>query len=580
MLKKSILTPVLSGVLAVTVVGSGAYYFMNQKSADKDDDESSSQSQDDSSKKDKDGGADVDIKVNDAELQAGIDKAADKLDEVKDGVTDQVDTVTKAMTGDLDYAYNASLTVTPGEVIAGEVDLKSFAINASAKQKGEASQFTLQGVYDGKTLATANIIGDRSGGNLYAQVPELSSSYVSVSAEQLKSMMEQTIQAPMQAYTQKAADVAAENGGEVGVDRKAAPDYKELLAAFETIDSEALEQDLLEYVQAAAAQFPEGKDAEATKGEVDGVSYELTTKTYDVTQGDALNVYKAVLEKAKDDSLIKDFLDQDVIKQTTGTNGSADFVTSIDELIKELDEAADDASAEAVSFDVMFDADGSIAGFKMDVDNEGVYAVVANVDSNIVVDIKFDGGDDVQMAATGVIKNENDTLNGSVKFTSTSKNNESGDMTMVYTLENVKTTDDVMTGTVKFDVTASGKTVGMVFTSNSTADKTDLLFSSTMDGKSIFDIAFTLEQTDASDITIPTDAIAIDLETQEGVDKYAATLDVEGFQANIKDALGEELYNQIMGSSKDVIDDAQTITKVPEESKDDTTTTGRIVKAN
>lgn len=553
MLKKSILTPVLSGVLAVSVVGSGAYYFMNQKNVDKDD-ESSSQSEDKDGKKAKKG-TDVDIKVEDKELQAGLDKAVDKIGDVKDGVADQVDTVTKAMTGDLDFSYNSSLTFTPGDAITQQADIKSVAITASAKQKGEASQFTLSGLYDGKTLATANIIGDRSGGNVYAQVPELSSSYMSVSLDQLKAKLEEAVKAPMQAYTQRAAAAAAAAGGDSDQGAVAqAPDYKALADAFNSIDPEALEKDIGEYAQAIADNFPEGVDAEATKGTVDGVSYELATKTYKVTEADAVNMAKAVLEKAKDDDLIKDFLDQDVIKQTTGSQGSSDFVSEIDALLAEMDKDTE-GDSEVISFDVMFDADGGFAGFNMGIDGEGIYAVVTKVDNNVVVDVKFDGGDDVNMTAAGVITDENDTLNGSVKFNAESKNNESGNMEMVYTLKDVKTTDDVMTGTVSLDVTADGKTVGLVFTSNSTKDKTDLLFSTTMDGVNLFDIAFILEQTDASDIDIPTDAFAIDLESGEGFDKYAATIDVEGFQNNIKDALGEELYNKILGTRNDVIDD-------------------------
>ena len=570
MLKKSILTPVLSGVLAVTVVGSGAYYFMNQKNVDKDDDESSSQSQkDDSSKKESGSDDSISIDVEDKELQAGLDKATDKFDEVKTGVADQVDTMSKALTGDLDFAYNASFTITPGEMLTeqeGFPALKSFGLDASAKQKGDMSQFTIAGVYDGKTLASANIVGDRNGGNVYAQVPELSSTYVSVSAEQLKAQLEKAVTAPVEAYTRRSAQIAQAQDEDTmpNPDAQTAemPDFNELIAVFDSIDEEALATDIEEYLQVIADNFPEGKDAEATKGTVDGVSYELATKTYDVTEADAIKISKALAEKAKDDSIIKDFLDNETVKQMTQSNGSADFVASMDELIKSLDEQEADGG-EAVSFDVMFDADGAIAGFKMDVDNEGFYGVITTVGDDLVVDVKFDGGDDFTMTATGVIKNENGTQNGSIKVDSSSKNSDSGksnNFSMVYTLKDVKTVDDVMSGTVSIEATAGEQTVGLVFTSNSTKDKTDLVFSSTLDGKSIFDIAFTLEQTDASDITVPTDAIAIDLETGDGADKYAATLDLEGFEAHIKDVLGEELFNSIMGSSRQAIDDVQTIT--------------------
>lgn len=556
MLKKSILTPVLSGVLAVTVVGSGAYYFVNQKNADKDD-ESSSQSQDKDGKKK--GSDSIELKVSDEELQKGLDKATDKIEVVKSSMADQVETVTKAVSGDLDFAYNASLTVTPGEMLTQGADIKSIALNVAAKQKGDAAQLTLEGQYGGQTLATANIIGDRSGGNVYAQVPELSDTYVSVSLEQLKTMAENAIQAPMQAYTQKSAEAIAEQqGGAIDESNVKVPDYNALIEALESVDQEALEQDIAEYAQTIAENFPEGKDAEATKGEVDGVSYELTTKTYDVTEADAMKITKAVIEKAKDDTLIKDFLDNETIKEFTLSDSSA-FVAGLDEMLAEMEDNSIDESGEVVSFDVMFDSEGAIAGFKMENDGEGIYAVSTAVGDDYVVDMKFNGGSDADMTVAGVIKNENDTLNGSIKMDNKTSSGE-GDYNMVFALKDVKTTDNVMSGTVSFDATANGKTVGLVFTSNSTADKTDFVFSSSMDGKSIFDIAFTLEQTDASDIAVPSDAIAIDLESGEGTDKYAATLDIQGFQDHLKDVLGEELFGKIVGTGTNVIEDAQTAT--------------------
>lgn len=532
MLKKSILTPVLSGVLAVTVVGSGAYYFVNQNGADKDD----------SSKSDS---AEKDIKKG---VEKTTDKVTDKVSEVKDSVSDQVDTIEKAISGDLDFSYNASLTVTPGEVITQQADIKSIALNASAKQKGDASQLTLSGVYDSKTLATANIIADRASGNLYAQVPELSSSYVSVSSDQLKSVIGQAVQAPLQTYAQSAQAAAAENNVQM-------PDYNELIAAIETIDPDALEKDIEEYLQTVVDNFPEGKDAANTTGTVDGISYDLTTKTYDVTEGDAQKIAKAVLEKAKDDSLIKDFLDQDAIK-SLGEISSEEYVNAIDGLLNELEKAESDAGDDAISFDVMFDADGVIAGYNFKIDDEGMFCVFTTVGDDLVVDVDFDGGDEFQMTMAGAIKDDNGTLNGSIKVDATGKKYDyetdkevDQKINMAYTLTDVKTADGVMSGTLSFDAEVDGQTVGIVFTSNSTADKTDLVFSASMNSQKMFDIAFLLEQTDASDITVPTDAIAINLETGEGTDTYAATLDLDGFQSNLKSALGDEIYNSIFGAN-------------------------------
>ena len=72
-----------------------------------------------------------------------------------------------------------------------------------------------------------------------------------------------------------------------------------------------------------------------------------------------------------------------------------------------------------------------------------------------------------------------------------------------------------------------------------------------MNSQKLFDLGFILEESDASDITVPTDAIEINLNDGTGVDTYTATLDLEGFQANLKAALGDDLYNEIFGGADD-----------------------------
>ena len=553
MLKKSILTPVLSGVLAVSVVGSGAYYFVNQRSAEKDD--SSSESQE-------------------ADIKKAVDKTADKVSdtvsEVKDSVSDQVDTIEKAMAGELDFSYNASLTFTPGEALTEQADIKSIALTASAKQKGDASQLTLAGLYDGKTLASANVIADRARGNLYAQVPELSSAYVSASGEQLKSMIQQSIEAPLKAYTEKAAEAAQQQGADIDVNAAQMPDFNGLIDAIGAIDQDALAEDIEGYIQAAADNFPEGKDKDATKGTVDGVSYELTTKSYTVTVDDAKNIAKAVLERAKDDNIVKDFLDNEAVSTFIDGASSAEYVEGIEGLLGEIEkaEAESDTDGKMLEFDVMFDADGAVAGVNMEIEGGSFYEVITTVDNALVVDVKFDSGNgDSVVTMAGAIKNDNDTLNGSVKIDATTMSydyEQDKDIpkstTMVYSLTDVKLSGDAVTGTIGMSVDADGHNVAMSLTSNSTADKTDLLYTASMDSKKMFDIAFVLEQTDASDITIPTDAIAIDLETGAGSDTYAATLDLDGFQANLKSTLGDELYNKMFGAKDYVIDDTTPVT--------------------
>lgn len=529
MVKKSLLTPVLSGVLAVAVVGSGAYYFVSNNSGSSSDDESSSGS----SKKGKSSGGDKTV--------------VEKVEDVKDNVMEQIEQIEKAINGELDFAYNASLTLTPGDYITSQADIKSVALNATAKQKGDLTGFTLSGSYGGTTLATANIVGDRGGDMLYAQVPELSSSYVSVSGESLKSFIEQQIQAPLDAYTQKAAEAAEGSGLEVDANAAANFDYNELISVIETIDVDALEKDIEEYVQLAVDNFPEGKDADNTTGTVDGVTYDLTTKEYDVTVDDAAKLAKALLEKAKDDQIVKDFLDQQTIKDMTQIS-SADYTSQIEQLIAEIDQSSENGSQVLVNFKVLFDGDENPAGFDLDLGEEGsMYAVVTTVGSDLVVDVKF-SADGMDMTIAGAIKDDNDVLNGAIKAHAKQDDQE---INFTYTLTDVNVGGDVMTGTIGIEAAVDNQTIAVTFTSNSTSDKTDLSISALMNSQKLFDLGFILEESDASDITVPTDAIEINLNDGTGVDTYTATLDLEGFQANLKAALGDDLYNEIFGGADD-----------------------------
>ena len=81
MVKNKVLTPVLAGVLGLSIVGSGlGYYFVNKDS-------------------------------NDGKTEGG--KA--KITQVADNINNTLGTAEKAIKGELDFAYNATATVSFGE---------------------------------------------------------------------------------------------------------------------------------------------------------------------------------------------------------------------------------------------------------------------------------------------------------------------------------------------------------------------------------------------------------------------------------------------------------------------------------
>ena len=122
MVKSKILTPVLAGVLGVTVVGSGVgYYFTRNDSSN--------------------------------EIKNGS-----KLSQVANNFNSTINNAEKALTGEIDFAYNADATVTFGEgftSISG-MELKPIQVVTNTKQKGgnTGADFNLK--YDGKNLASFN----------------------------------------------------------------------------------------------------------------------------------------------------------------------------------------------------------------------------------------------------------------------------------------------------------------------------------------------------------------------------------------------------------------------------------------
>ena len=539
MVQKSILTPVLSGVLAVLVVGSGAFYFIGQKDKKSDDSDSSS--------------------------QGDTKSIVQKADEVKDSVNEKVETIEKAISGELDFAYNASVTFTPGDYMKEMTGLNdtassalgSFGITASAKQKGEQSEITFGALYNDKQVISADLVGDRSSDNIYVQVPELSSSYMSINGQQVKDYMEKAFSSPLTTYIQRSQD--AQQAYEDGTSERAAtpaelsdlPDFKEIINAFNDVDQAALEEDIKSYAKTAADNFPEAKDNGTVSGEVDGVKYELSDKAYEITLDDYKKIATAVLEDMKDDSTISTILGNESVSSAFNISVEK-YQSLIDEAIEKYNSIED--NDKAMNFDIYFDADNNPAGFYLKGENDDhLKAVVAQVGDDLVIDVDFVDGDDHTYTIKGAVKNEDNKLNGTVNA---QFNNSDDEVKMSYTLTDVVADDSTLAGTIEFAATVDGKDMSMKLVSDSTADKIDLGFSATLDSKSLFDIAMLFESTDASDITVPSDAIAIDLENGTGVQDYAATIDIAGFKNHIEDTLGEDVFNAMFGASNYIIDDS------------------------
>ena len=154
MVKNKVLTPVLAGVLGLSIVGSGlGYYFVNKDS-------------------------------NDGKTEGG--KA--KLTQVADNINNTLGTAEKAIKGELDFAYNATATVSFGEGFTEQagVSLQPISVTTVTKQKGSNTEADVSLTYGGNNLVSANAIYSRDNKSAYVQIPELSDAYLMVNVDSLK----------------------------------------------------------------------------------------------------------------------------------------------------------------------------------------------------------------------------------------------------------------------------------------------------------------------------------------------------------------------------------------------------------
>lgn len=154
-MKSSVLTGILSGVLAVTVAGSGALYWFSDK--------------DDKSKK------------------------VETVSEVKQYIDDTFEFAENAIKGKTDYAYKANLNIKVDDSAANMlgVKIKDIELTTETKSKGNKRSSDYAFKYDSNALASINMVSDDD--NFYLRVPELNESYIKLGAQDIKSYVDDAL---------------------------------------------------------------------------------------------------------------------------------------------------------------------------------------------------------------------------------------------------------------------------------------------------------------------------------------------------------------------------------------------------
>lgn len=500
MVKKNVLTPVLAGVLGLSIVGSGVGYFVMNKNAE----------------------------------EASKDKAvvSPKLSVMAENISNTLDKAEGIISGEVDYAYEGSVTLTLGSELQEEmgVDLKDLGMTVSSRQKGGIEGGDIALTYDGKTVVTINEVYSRENSEeMYMRIPELSDAYIKVSKDKAEELFDYDL------------DVYVENVEEID------------------FDAEAFEADLKEYEQVIKDNFPEVKENGKKSGEIDGVSYEYTSKTYEITGKDAQNIFVAVLEKAKADENLKKLYDQgvsSVYENPYVDEEAPSYEESIDEMLDEL--KGEVQGDEKIVLETYENKDEEFMGFTITPDGEDGelrFIVVSNDDAE-GIDMMFDTGDGSVMTVYGAMKAEGDSVSGSYYVSVVEDGVEETKMT--YTVSDLKAVGENFAGTIEVSVAndngSSSSSVKIV--SNSTADDVNVSFDFANDGESFVTLTVEGRKTEASDVELPGDGATIyDILDDEQQAQYLESCDVDGFLEKVKDSLGEDLYNELFVGSYGGYDD-------------------------
>ncbi len=468
------------------------------------------------------------------------DKAAQKVGNISESAKLAVSTVGNTaenikdiFTGQADKAFSGELSVSFGADAAKELGvdkLEDIALTSDVKAK-DGNIETLLGIKYGKDeLINADIIRDESTGNIYFGSKQLSSAYLYVTGEEIEAAI---------------GEIEGELGDEIGtntlteaitVDPYLTMNGEEMSDE----DVQMLEKKLDEYAEEIEKNAPQGAEGEKVTGDIDGVSYTLDSKEYIVSGNDALNMVTAVADKLKaDDELLdmftKYFEAQQVSKQ--------DIIDAVDELVAELKDS-DDLS-ETVPFTAYYQ-DDAFAGMAFDIDGQSLNMLWYVEDEAACGSLDVDS-DSEKVNMTASAKIDDGATDVSAKL------DIPGEASMSFKIDDFMIVDEetgAFKGSVDISVSDSEQTMGITAKSDSTSSKLDMSAQMSMNGEKLISISLTGKETKATDIKIPSGK-TFDATDDEQLEQYAATMDPDKFQKDIKKALGDDLYSAIFDSGYD-----------------------------
>ena len=431
----------------------------------------------------------------------------DSVKKIGESVQSVGKTVSRVLSGELDFAYAGSAQLSFGEAFTEEAgtQIKPITITAGTKQKGGKTQADVSLAYDTETLLSFNAVADNEAQIVYFKVPELSDAYISATPDDFKAL-----------FTK-----APKFGDMIPGDGLTLDGLEDLIG---DIDFDALFEDLDGYCELIGEKLPEGTDGGKLTGDIDGSAYEYDIVSYEITGQQLYDIADSVSAKAKDDQQLKDLFAK------FGVEG-AEYDSAVESFITELEGASQDDLSKNVFVIDLYKSGEEPCGFSLYLPEEdtSVKAVTVANDSTLGIDLSVVEKGTEKAAVKGSFTSVDETVNGSLDITA-----EGVDATI--TAKDLKAEGSLFSGTITANVNRNGESFVGTVVSDSTEDKLSMTASADLNGKNLLNLTVSGEATDASDITLPSGTIyKLD---KEGLDAYAASCDLEGFKARLESIFG------------------------------------------
>ena len=460
------------------------------------------------------------------------------------------DSISNVMDGNSEFAYNANLNLKLSET---EFEVKPIDISAVIQQKNRKTSADLNVMYDSKSAVTLNAVYDHENEIAYLKVPEINNAYLSVKEDELYNFGE-LINAlfPSDDYED---DYNYDDDYNYGDDSEYDDDYDDsdyedigyedlnienILSILESVDLEALEQDIADYLELIETKVT-CVDGEPLTGSINDYDYSLASKVYNITGQDFQNIVNAVADKAKNDSLLKSIAGQIGLTEN-------DYLEMINEIVEEVNDMRPSELAEKMVVTVYLDGETVVGLGVKDSETETHDIIIAN--ENFIGIDQFYADEYNKNSVIGGLSVNGNKINGSFNdVTSYADNTYTSEKT---TLENVSFDNGVFTGVIKienedniYEEEGLNKSTKII-TSNSTSDKLDITLTQSDNGKETLSMTLTGEKTVPTDIQIPTENV-YSMGNIQDIAEFAASSDLDGFMMNLKNVLGDELFELLFG---------------------------------